>query len=65
MELLAGAGLLVLLILGAAIWMFGVAHPPFNHRHAGVAILVMLVPGLAIAYVLLHRCPDRASASAS
>lgn len=63
MEVLAGAGLIVLLILGAAISMYGVAHPLFNHGHAGTAFLMLMVPGLAIAYVLLHRCPDRAPAT--
>lgn len=62
MEVLAGAGLIVLLILGA-ISMYGVPHPLFNHGHAGTAFLMLIVPGLAIAYVLLHRCPDRAPAT--
>lgn len=40
----------------AAIWINGVLHPLLNHGNLGVAFLVLSVPGLALAYVSLHRC---------
>lgn len=39
-----------------AIWMYGVLHPLLNHGHLGVTFLMLVVPGLALLYLALHRC---------
>ena len=61
-EFLAAVGILALVLVSMCVWIYGFAHPFFNHERAGIAILILCVPVLALLYVLLHRCPDRVSA---
>ena len=52
----SAVGLLLLLGIPLAIWMYAVAHSLFNHAQRGLAFLMIFVPVLSLPYVAFHRC---------
>lgn len=58
----SAVGLLLLLGISLAIWVYAVAHSLFNHAQRGLAFLMIFVPAVSLLYVAFHRCPRVAAA---
>ncbi len=58
----SAVGLLFLLGIPLAIWMYAVAHSLFNHAQRGLTFLMIFVPALSLLYVAFHRCSRVAAA---